>query len=207
MNLCFRGIYFTCFYDCSTGSCSNSVVCIYFVLHFIVNRHKELTDARPKITRRAYTSVIDVRAQTGIKMVLIPEIAIAIPKTRHPPNLSASHPPGICAKIYPQKNDARMYDCVLLSHSNSPPYKYTTIIYIICTCIAVQYYYSMGFVTRVTRQVLLVEQQLLTLLENLRSPHLCYRNFYAHCFADSCLYFFTFSFGHCVVCSSSIYGF
>jgi hypothetical protein len=27
------------------------------------------------------------------------------------------------------------------------------------------------------------------------------------CFADSCLSFSTFSFGHCVVCSSSIYGF
>ena len=27
------------------------------------------------------------------------------------------------------------------------------------------------------------------------------------CFADRCLSFCTFSFGHCVVCSSSIYGF
>ena len=27
------------------------------------------------------------------------------------------------------------------------------------------------------------------------------------CFADLCLSFCTFSFGHCVVCSSSIYGF
>ena len=27
------------------------------------------------------------------------------------------------------------------------------------------------------------------------------------CFVDHCLYFCTFSFGHCVVCSSSIYGF
>lgn len=92
--LVLRGNYVTYFYYCSTGFGSNSEV-------LIVNRHKQLTDARPKITRRAYTSVIDVLAQTGIKMVLIPEIAIAIPKTRHPPNLSASHPPGICVKIYP----------------------------------------------------------------------------------------------------------
>ena len=27
------------------------------------------------------------------------------------------------------------------------------------------------------------------------------------CFVDRCLSFCTFSFGHCVVCSSSIYGF
>ena len=27
------------------------------------------------------------------------------------------------------------------------------------------------------------------------------------CFVDRCLFFYTFSFGHCVVCSSSIYGF
>ena len=27
------------------------------------------------------------------------------------------------------------------------------------------------------------------------------------CFVDRCLFFCTFSFGHCIVCSSSIYGF
>jgi hypothetical protein len=27
------------------------------------------------------------------------------------------------------------------------------------------------------------------------------------CFVDRCLFFCTFSVGHCVVCSSSIYGF
>jgi len=70
-----------------------------------------------------------------------------------------------------------------------------------------------GFVTRLTRRVPLVEQELLTLLEHLSSPAvfsgvrvtrslvLCV------CFVDSCLSFCTFSFGHCVVCSSSIYGF
>jgi hypothetical protein len=36
----------------------------------------------------------------------------------------------------------------------------------------------------------------------------CYSIFRFMCmFVDRCLYFCTFSFGHCVVCSSSIYGF
>ena len=59
----------------------------------------------------------------------------------------------------------------------------------------------------------LVEQELLTLPEHLSSPPvfsgvrvtrslvLCV------CFGDRCLSFCTFYFGHCVVCSSSIYGF
>jgi hypothetical protein len=59
----------------------------------------------------------------------------------------------------------------------------------------------------------LVEQELLNLLEHLisapvfsevcvtRSLVLCV------CFVDRCLPFCTFSFGHCVVCSSSIYRF
>jgi hypothetical protein len=69
------------------------------------------------------------------------------------------------------------------------------------------------FVTRLTLWVPLVEQGLLTLPEHLSSPPvlseisvtislvLCV------CFVDRCLSFCTFSFGHCVVCSSSIYGF
>jgi hypothetical protein len=70
-----------------------------------------------------------------------------------------------------------------------------------------------GFVTRLTRRVLLVEQELLTLPEHLCSPPpplflvgfvlldaLCV------CFVDCCLSFFTFSFGYCALCSSSIYG-
>jgi len=68
-----------------------------------------------------------------------------------------------------------------------------------------------GFVTRLI-QVPLVEQELLTLPEHLRSPRifsgvrvilslgLCV------CFVDRCLSFCTFSFGYCVVCSSR-YGF
>ena len=70
-----------------------------------------------------------------------------------------------------------------------------------------------GFVTRLTRQVPLVEQELPTLPEQMSSPPvfsgvrvtrslvLCV------CFVDRCLSFCTFSFGHCVFCSSSIYGF
>ena len=63
------------------------------------------------------------------------------------------------------------------------------------------------------RQISLVEQELPTLPEHLSSPSvfsairvtrslvLCV------CFVDRCLSFCTVSFGHCVVCSSSIYGF
>ena len=70
-----------------------------------------------------------------------------------------------------------------------------------------------GFVTRLTRRVSLVEQELPTLPKHLSSPPvfsgvrvsrslvLCV------CFVDRCLSICTFSFGHCVVCSSSIYGF
>ena len=70
-----------------------------------------------------------------------------------------------------------------------------------------------GFVTRLTRRMSLVEQELLTLSEHLSSPPvfsvvrvtrslvLCV------CFVDRCLSFYAFSFGHCVVCPSSIYGF
>ena len=69
------------------------------------------------------------------------------------------------------------------------------------------------FVTRLTRRVSLVEQELLTLQEHLSSPPvfsgvrvtrslvLCV------CFVDRCLSFCIFSFGRCAVCSSSIYGF
>ena len=70
-----------------------------------------------------------------------------------------------------------------------------------------------GVVTRLTRRVSLGEQELLTFSEHLssspvfsgvrvtRSLVLCV------CFVDRCLSFCTFSFGHCVVCSSSICGF
>ena len=69
-----------------------------------------------------------------------------------------------------------------------------------------------GFVTRVTQRVPLVEQELLTRPEHLgssmdfsevrvtRSLVLCV------CFVVRCLSFCSFSFGHCVVCSFSIYG-
>jgi hypothetical protein len=69
-----------------------------------------------------------------------------------------------------------------------------------------------GCVTRLTQRVPLVEQELLTLSEHLSSPPvfsgvrvtrslvLCV------CFVDGFLFFCPFSFGHCIVCSSSIYG-
>ena len=70
-----------------------------------------------------------------------------------------------------------------------------------------------GCVTRLTRRVPLVEQELLPLPEHLSSspvfsrvdvaPYLVLCVF----FVVRCLSFCTFSFGHCVVCSSSIYEF
>jgi hypothetical protein len=70
-----------------------------------------------------------------------------------------------------------------------------------------------GVVARLTRMVPLVEQELLTLPEQLNSPTVVSRVRVTRslvlyvCFVDRCLSFCTFSFGHCVVCSSSIYGF
>jgi hypothetical protein len=65
---------------------------------------------------------------------------------------------------------------------------------------------------RLTRRVPLVEQELLTLPEHINSPpvfsgvHVTRSLFFYVCFVDRCLSFCTFSFRHCVVCSSSIYG-
>jgi hypothetical protein len=70
-----------------------------------------------------------------------------------------------------------------------------------------------GFVTRLTRRVPLVELELLTLPEHLDSLPVfsgvrVTRSLVLYvCFVDHFLSFCTFSFGHCVVCSSSIYGF
>jgi hypothetical protein len=70
-----------------------------------------------------------------------------------------------------------------------------------------------GFVTRLTRRVPHVDQELLTLPEHLSSPpvfsgvHVTRSLVWYVCFVDRCLSFCTFSFGHYVVCSSSIYGF
>ena len=69
-----------------------------------------------------------------------------------------------------------------------------------------------GLMTRLTWRVSLVEQELLTLLEHLRSPPVfswvrVTRSLVLYvCFVDRCLFLCTFSFVHCVVCSS-IYGF
>jgi hypothetical protein len=58
----------------------------------------------------------------------------------------------------------------------------------------------------------LVEKELLTLPEHLSSPpvfsevRVTRSSVLCVCFVDRCLSFCTFSFGHCVVCFSSIYG-
>jgi hypothetical protein len=70
-----------------------------------------------------------------------------------------------------------------------------------------------GLVTRLTRRVSLVDQELPTLPQHLSTPPVFtgvrvtrFLVLYV-CFVDCGLSFCTFSFGHCVVCSSSIYGF
>jgi hypothetical protein len=70
-----------------------------------------------------------------------------------------------------------------------------------------------GLVTRLTRRVPLVEQELLTLPEHRSSPSgingvsVTRSLVWCACFVDRCLSFCTISFCHCVVCSSLIYGF
>jgi hypothetical protein len=62
-------------------------------------------------------------------------------------------------------------------------------------------------------RVPLVEQELPTIPEHLSSPkvfsgvRVTRSLVLSLCFVDRCLSFCTFSFSHCVVCSSSIYGF
>jgi hypothetical protein len=70
-----------------------------------------------------------------------------------------------------------------------------------------------GFVTILARRASLVGHELLTLPEQLSSPPVISgvrvtRSLVLYvCFVDRCLSFCTFSFVHCVFCSSSIYGF
>jgi hypothetical protein len=70
-----------------------------------------------------------------------------------------------------------------------------------------------GFVTRLTRLVPLVEQEMLTLPDHLSSPPILSgarvtRSLVLYVyFVYRCLSFCTFSFGHCVICFSSLYGF
>jgi hypothetical protein len=70
-------------------------------------------------------------------------------------------------------------------------------------------YYITGYVTRGTRKMPLVKQELLTLPEHLRSPQfvvwfvLLNLEFSVYCFVDHCLSFWSLyclSFGHCIVC-------
>jgi hypothetical protein len=67
---------------------------------------------------------------------------------------------------------------------------------------------------RLTRRMSLVEQEIPTNPEHMSSPPVLVGFVFVTrslvlcvCFVDRCLSFCTFSFGHCVVCSSSIYGF
>jgi hypothetical protein len=70
-----------------------------------------------------------------------------------------------------------------------------------------------GFVTRLTRRVSLVEQELLTLPEHQNSPsvfsgvHVTRALDLYVCFVDRGFFCCTLSFDPCVFCSSSIYGF
>jgi len=67
--------------------------------------------------------------------------------------------------------------------------------------------------SNITGRVPLVEQELPTLPEHLSSPpifsgvRVTRSLVVCVCFVDRCLSFCNFSFGHCIVCSSSIYGF
>ena len=69
-----------------------------------------------------------------------------------------------------------------------------------------------GFVTRLTRRVPLVEQELINPPEHLSSPPVfngsrVTRSLVLYvCFVDRCLSFCNFSFCHCIVCPSSIDG-
>ena len=69
------------------------------------------------------------------------------------------------------------------------------------------------FVTRLTWRVPLVEQERLTILEHLsscpifRGVRVTWSLVLYVCFVNRCLSFYIFSFGHCLVCSSSIYRF
>jgi hypothetical protein len=66
------------------------------------------------------------------------------------------------------------------------------------------------FVTTLTFRVPLMEQGQLALLSSppiFSGVRVTWSLVLCVCFVDRCLSFCTFSFGHCIVCSSSIYGF
>lgn len=60
---------------------------------------KQLTVAKPSMTRTTYTSITLVLANSGVKSVHIQANAMANPNTRLPPNLSDKYPPGIWVTI------------------------------------------------------------------------------------------------------------
>jgi hypothetical protein len=95
--------------------------------------------------------------------------------------------------------------------------RYTYIWYVLLVVITSRSFprswFITGFVTRLTRRVPLVEQELLTLSEQMNSPRILsgvrvtWSLVLYVCFVDRCLSFCSFSSGHCVGCSSAIYGF
>ena len=74
-------------------------------------------------------------------------------------------------------------------------------------------YHIIVFVSKLTRRMPLVEQDLFTLPDHPSSSpvfsgiRITWSLVLCVCFVDRCLSFCPFSFGHCVLCSSSIYGF
>jgi hypothetical protein len=88
--------------------------------------------------------------------------------------------------------------------------QYTCIYYNLALYITpVLFTYGMN-ITRLTRHMSLVEQELLNPPEQLSSPPFLVEFVFQSlvlcvCFVDRCLSFCTFSFRHCVVCSSSLY--
>ena len=113
-------------------------------------------------------------------------------------NFSVSHGP----------NKAFLVSDSCRSAERNPDVTDDSIETIITTLVAASFRLITGFLTRVTRRVQLVGQELFTLPEHLSSPPVfsgCrVTRSLVLCFADRCLSFYPFSFGHCVVLSSSI---
>ena len=82
-----------------------------------------------------------------------------------------------------------------------------------CTWLILRLFLTIDLIGKAFMINSLVEQELLTLPEHPSSPPVfsgvrVTRSLVLYvCFVDRCLSFCTLSFGHCVVCSSSIYGF
>ena len=86
-------------------------------------------------------------------------------------------------------------------------------IFTFCVGRTISSYVTNVLYREISNMVLLVEQELLTLPKHMSSPpvfkwvRVTRSSVLCLCFVDRCLCFCTFSFGHCVFCLSSIYGF